>query len=218
VLPGDLALLGAVAYLRAQRLPGRRSHSPWDRLAGWSLGGIERHDRLHLTMNGRPADAVVTWEAGECQHVLVRSEGHTIEGRVGALRVTRQSIEAEIDGRPVTAAIHLDRGDGRVWLGSGLGHVEVSGIDLLDRDEGAGAGGATVRAPMPGKVVRLFTEVGAQVKRGDRLVVLEAMKMEHALAAGFDGQVLRLGAKEGEQVEEGRVLVELAPVEESAIG
>jgi 3-methylcrotonyl-CoA carboxylase alpha subunit len=62
-------------------------------------------------------------------------------------------------------------------------------------------------SPMPGRIVSVATQSGASVKRGQRLVVLEAMKMEHAIAAPFDGIVSDLPVHEGEQVTEGTLLV-----------
>ena len=62
-------------------------------------------------------------------------------------------------------------------------------------------------SPMPGRIVSVATESGATVKRGQRLVVLEAMKMEHAIAAPFDGVVSELPVSEGDQVTEGTMLV-----------
>jgi propionyl-CoA carboxylase alpha chain/3-methylcrotonyl-CoA carboxylase alpha subunit len=72
-----------------------------------------------------------------------------------------------------------------------------------------GGGEAVVRAPMPGKVAQVAVEAGAAVKRGQSLVVLEAMKMEHALAAPFDGEVEEVLARAGDQVSEGAALLRL---------
>jgi acetyl/propionyl-CoA carboxylase alpha subunit len=62
---------------------------------------------------------------------------------------------------------------------------------------------------MPGKIVSVATKAGASVKKGDPLLVLEAMKMEHTLTAPFDGKVAELKAKAGEQVSEGVLLAKL---------
>jgi acetyl/propionyl-CoA carboxylase alpha subunit len=77
---------------------------------------------------------------------------------------------------------------------------------------GAAAPGSDGRlaAPMPGRVVSVTAVVGATVRRGEALAVLEAMKMEHALQAPFDGVVAEVGAAPGDQVEEGALLVRVA--------
>jgi biotin carboxyl carrier protein len=62
---------------------------------------------------------------------------------------------------------------------------------------------------MPGKIVSVAARAGARVKKGDALVVLEAMKMEHALVAPFDGKVAELNARPGAQVSEGALLARL---------
>jgi propionyl-CoA carboxylase alpha chain len=60
---------------------------------------------------------------------------------------------------------------------------------------------------MPGGVVRVAVAPGDRVEAGQVLVVLEAMKMEHAVAAGGPGTVAEVAVAEGDQVETGRVLV-----------
>ncbi len=62
---------------------------------------------------------------------------------------------------------------------------------------------------MPGRIIAVAVEQGAQVVRGQPLVTLEAMKMEHALVAPFDGVVAELDAVTGGQVAEGRLLVRI---------
>jgi len=69
------------------------------------------------------------------------------------------------------------------------------------------AGDGAVEAPMPGRVTAVEVAAGQDVAKGDRLLTLEAMKMEHALVAPFDGVVAELNAKAGEQVVEGTILV-----------
>ena len=73
----------------------------------------------------------------------------------------------------------------------------------------AAAGDGRIVAPMPGRVVSVHVAEGETVAKGQRLMVLEAMKMEHALAAPFDGVVDHLAAKTGDQVTEGAVLARL---------
>jgi 3-methylcrotonyl-CoA carboxylase alpha subunit len=67
----------------------------------------------------------------------------------------------------------------------------------------------TLMAPMPATVLKVSVTPGAQVKAGDAVVVLEAMKMEIALRAPHDGVVAALNCREGELVQPETVLVEL---------
>jgi len=66
---------------------------------------------------------------------------------------------------------------------------------------GASAADGAILAPMPGKVIAVDVAEGEAVAKGQRLMVLEAMKMEHALTAPFDGTVAKLTASEGQQVQ-----------------
>lgn len=67
---------------------------------------------------------------------------------------------------------------------------------------------------MPGKVLDVKAKAGQDVKKGDPLVVMEAMKMEHTLTAPRDGKVLEVSAVAGTQTAEGLVLVKLEPIPE----
>jgi 3-methylcrotonyl-CoA carboxylase alpha subunit len=81
------------------------------------------------------------------------------------------------------------------------------------RVDGKGTSGAsdgTILSPMPGKIIAVAVAEGDSVAKGDKLVTLEAMKMEHTLTAPFDGIVSSLTATIGAQVSDGAVLVEIA--------
>ena len=75
----------------------------------------------------------------------------------------------------------------------------------------AGASDGAILSPMPGKIVSVAVKAGDAVTKGQTLLVLEAMKMEHALAAPFDGVVAELDATPGGQVSEGVTLAKLEP-------
>jgi len=70
----------------------------------------------------------------------------------------------------------------------------------------AGISSGEVRAPMPGQIVDVRVEAGAVVKKGDVLLVLEAMKTQQPFAAPFDGTVSRLEVGKGDQVADGALL------------
>lgn len=91
-------------------------------------------------------------------------------------------------------------------------------VDPLARD-GLGAGDADlIEAPMPGLVKALDAQPGQAVTKGDRLAVLEAMKMEHSLLAPRDGVVAEVLAEAGTQVEAGAALIRLEDEEETGEG
>jgi propionyl-CoA carboxylase alpha chain/3-methylcrotonyl-CoA carboxylase alpha subunit len=87
-------------------------------------------------------------------------------------------------------------------------------FDLPTADIGArrdAAGDGTILSPMPGRIVSVNVTAGARVARGQLLMTLEAMKMEHGLLAPFDGVVAQLNAAAGGQVREGVVLAHIKP-------
>jgi len=85
--------------------------------------------------------------------------------------------------------------------------------DPLDRAAGASGDGNLIEAPMPGLVKAVYVAAGAEVNAGDRLAVLEAMKMEHSLTAARDGIVAEVLADAGDQVEAGAALIRLEEAE-----
>ena len=85
-------------------------------------------------------------------------------------------------------------------------------VDPLQRDASATGDGNIVDAPMPGLVKAVTAKTGQSVTAGDRLAVLEAMKMEHALLAARDGVIAEVLVSEGDQVEAGAALIRLEEV------
>jgi len=82
-------------------------------------------------------------------------------------------------------------------------------LDPLAPSEASGGAAGKIVAPMPGKVSAVLVEPGATVQRGQTLMVIEAMKMEHAITAPSDGVVESVGFAPGALVEEGVELLKL---------
>jgi acetyl/propionyl-CoA carboxylase alpha subunit len=114
----------------------------------------------------------------------------------------------ETAGEEILAEFHELNGSRFVVIGGETFTFTSPGASA---DHDAGGGGDDIKAPLPGKIVALATKAGAAVKKGEVLVTLEAMKMEHALKAPRDGVVAEVAAVEGAQVAEGAVLVRLEP-------
>ncbi|MBC7769270.1 MAG: acetyl/propionyl/methylcrotonyl-CoA carboxylase subunit alpha [Phycisphaerales bacterium] len=90
------------------------------------------------------------------------------------------------------------------------GDVYEFTLDTGERSaDEATAGDGAILSPMPGKIVSVAAKAGAKLKKGDPILVLEAMKMEHTLTAPFDGKLTELNAKAGAQVSEGVLLAKL---------
>ncbi|SDF30299.1 acetyl/propionyl/methylcrotonyl-CoA carboxylase subunit alpha [Rhodobacter capsulatus] len=114
-----------------------------------------------------------------------------------------------VDGAKTGAQVHVSADEITVFL---QGAHRFARPDPLARESGAAASGLTL-APMPGLVKAVFVAPGAQVAAGDRLAVLEAMKMEHTLCAARAGLVAEVLAGAGDQVEAGAALIRLAEEE-----
>jgi biotin carboxyl carrier protein len=141
--------------------------------------------------------------------------------------VCEGAVAGDVDGRAVAADVKMLQpgvmslvvegrqyrcvldGDGVVIGGRRYG-FEVEDPRSLQGRGGAGAGTdgpRAVKAPMPGRVVRLLVKVGDEVEQGQGLVVIEAMKMQNELKSPKAGRVVRVGASVGETVGSGDVLV-----------
>ena len=91
-----------------------------------------------------------------------------------------------------------------------LGATQIVDVDLLAHAGESQAEGGRLTAPMPGKVVSFAVKAGDKVTKGQALAVMEAMKMEHTIAAPADGTVQELLYTPGDQVTEGAELLKLA--------
>jgi 3-methylcrotonyl-CoA carboxylase alpha subunit len=152
--------------------------------------------------------------------VAMEHRGEALEGHVTVLGAGRYEVDLgdgpvpasrgpggfTVDGRPVNASWHRDPGRLTLFWGNAY---PFDLPDPLAVAAAAGAGAGVVEAPMPGLVRSVHAAPGDRVAAGDRLVVLEAMKMEHALRAPRDGVVAEMLVAEGAQVEAGAALVRL---------
>ena len=121
------------------------------------------------------------------------------------VQAVRRSDGWVIDGRPA-APVHVSMGAVTVFEQHGL---RFDCPDPLARGGAAGPGADVTVAPMPGRVVSVHVAAGQGVSTGDRLVVLEAMKMEHTLTAGRDGVVAEVLVRDAAQVSQGDALIRL---------
>jgi len=133
-------------------------------------------------------------------------------------------VRFELNGELTEAIVESAFSPLDAWV-EGLGSTLLVGqndgrVFAARRDESRGTGtthglhDGEIEAPMPGKVTAVEVKKGAKVEKGQRLLTLEAMKMEHALTAPFDGTVAELNAKAGAQVTEGQLLVKVEASEQ----
>jgi 3-methylcrotonyl-CoA carboxylase alpha subunit len=172
-------------------------------------GFIERHSQ-RLISGGEPSADVVRAAAAALLPPITSDPWTALRGfRINA--PPEDQILAMIGGRvyqaaPGAGAAQVVKfGDESVLFFEG--EAWPIGLPVAGQwDDGAMADGALL-APMPGRVVLVETAQGSSVTKGQKLIVIEAMKMELALSAPFDGVVETLEAKVGDQVAEGTLLV-----------
>lgn len=124
----------------------------------------------------------------------------------GHHEVTFQDGKWAVDGTPNAAEVVRHGQNLSVFWGNNY-HFTLP--DPLDVISGPGPAAGRIEAPMPGLVKAVFVAAGAVVKAGDRLAILEAMKMEHVLTAGRDGVVAEVLTTQGAQVDAGVALIVL---------
>jgi 3-methylcrotonyl-CoA carboxylase alpha subunit len=122
-------------------------------------------------------------------------------------------VNGEGPVQPDSKAVLVETGAGLEARHSGQSWRFLTENPLWTGHSAAGPADGSITSPMPGKVIGLFVHPGDEVKAGDRLLVLEAMKMEHRLTAPFDARVSQLLVACGEQVAEAALLVVLEKAE-----
>jgi geranyl-CoA carboxylase alpha subunit len=142
----------------------------------------------------------------------------TIDGdeyEVDWTRIREGVVSLLLDGRSHT--VQVARTDGGLTVDVEGQHF-VLGTASRDDDSavvaGAGhGGGGTIKAPMPGNVVKVMVAEGDEVEVGTSIVVVEAMKMEHEVRSGVDGTVKKVNVAAGDSVGTSEVMVEIEPAE-----
>ncbi|SLN68030.1 Acetyl-/propionyl-coenzyme A carboxylase alpha chain [Falsiruegeria litorea R37] len=117
---------------------------------------------------------------------------------------------ARINTQTVDVVSHVTRDT--VQIAVGAERLSFRRLRPGAHDDAAAAGGR-VTAPMPGLVVEVTAEAGQTVSKGDRLAVLEAMKMQHQITAAVDGTVIAVHVKAGQQLTAGDVMIEIEETE-----
>ena len=157
---------------------------------------------------------------GEETLVVRDAEGNEfrVASSPGGVTVNGEPIQAETIGEGAIRLSGEDAGtaysatvDGAQWvfLNGEVFRFEIERAGSRRRRSAAAHGSLT--APMPATVRRIEAQTGQAVRRGDILIVLEAMKMELPVRAPADGTIARVNCREGELVQAGQELVELQP-------
>ncbi len=133
----------------------------------------------------------------------------SVAGTPGELRFAAAGTGIALHWGDLSEVVHVYRRGDVAHVHTAKGATQLTTIDLLAHAGDAQAEGGRLTAPMPGKVVSFAVKAGDRVKRGQALAVLDAMKMEHTIAAPSDGVVGELLYAPGDQVGEGAALLTL---------
>ncbi|RZS57907.1 biotin carboxylase N-terminal domain-containing protein [Sphaerotilus mobilis] len=201
-LPLHWAAAGVIAQA-LQAESALQGADPWSRRDGWRIHGgarrrfdLKRGEVHHIATLERHHDGRLQLAMGEASWPLA----------VTALGGDRHDIT--LGGERRTLAVHAV-GETVAVFGT-EGSVELQDFDPIAHAGDHAEAGGRLTAPMPGKVVALLARAGDTVERGQPLAVMEAMKMEHTIAAPRDGVVAELLYAVGDQVGEGAELLRLA--------
>lgn len=193
----------ALAF-RARRFAG----NPWAAPTGWRVGGSPAPVRTDMRTPLR-SETVSVRGLPDAATVQV-GDGETLSA-AAQVETTRMSVT--LDG--VRRDYRWAEADRHLWIADerGTWHLREAEENKIHR--AAGAQRAEIVSPMPGSVIAVQASSGTDVSEGDVVVVVEAMKMEHSLAAPVSGQVEVL-VSVGDQVTVDQVLARLVPEESSA--
>lgn len=210
--PVGLPLAAAAAV--AQTLLRERASEgvdPFSRRDGFHTHGVVQR-RFEFEFGGEHAKALLTYERGGSLHLAVGEGDAAVAGPL-VFSAVGQGIELQFAGQRTRAAVYAQGEVDHVF--TPLGATQITAIDLLAHAGEAAAEGGRLTAPMPGKVVSFVVKAGDAVTKGQPLAVMEAMKMEHTIAAPADGVVQELLYAPGDQVTEGAELLKLVAADKA---
>jgi 3-methylcrotonyl-CoA carboxylase alpha subunit len=205
--PAEAWLVAALAeliqdqqYAAAEAIAGNDPYSPWHVRDGWRVNSVTRREiRLRAGETEMAVNAAYVGDGIQLEFggQTVSAAGRFIDG--GQLRV-------DLGGRRISATVVAANEKRHVFI-DGVCHIFAAIDPLFHAGSGGGAEGG-LTAPMPGKVIALIAATGTRVEKGSPLLILEAMKMEHTIAAPAAGVVKSFLFNVGEQVSDGAELVE----------
>jgi 3-methylcrotonyl-CoA carboxylase alpha subunit len=206
-LPDSVLAIAALAHLESVEAAARERAagsgepaSPWHATDGWWLNE-DNYQRLDFIHRGEEKSVVAHYRGGER---LLDLPG----GQVRA-RAERDADALSVDLGGARSRAHVVEMDADlIVFVDGRSH-RLTLLDPLAVDTAAEGGGGHLAAPMSGTVVAVHVKPGERVQKGASLLILEAMKMEHAITAPAAGVVGQVFYKPGEQVPEGAELVTL---------
>ncbi|POA21235.1 3-methylcrotonyl-CoA carboxylase [Pseudomonas sp. FW300-N1A1] len=191
----ELAVAAAIFYQQSAR-----AHAPG--LTGWR-NNANAPLQLQIGMHdGRWASEVTVQAAGQLR---IQVAGQTLQLTV--LDIDPRAVHLDIDGIRRRYSYQLAHGQLRLFTRPGALLLQDQTLAAIGGQASVSSG--TLKAPMDGAIVDVLVSEGTTVSKGQLLLVLEAMKMEHPLKAGIDGVITRLQVSPGDQVKNRQILLEV---------
>ena len=218
--------LAAAAHIASTLVAERalENADPFSRRDGWRAFGAATR-RFDLEFHGTPVQADLRYGRDDALHLSLRANDAAADANAkirvetkgenlqGALQftATAQGLVIEFADQCCTAfchsTSHIKGLETHIFTAQAAS--KIIAIDVFSHAGDAPTQGGRLSAPMPGKVVSFAVQAGDAVKAGQVLAIMEAMKMEHTIAAPADGVVAELLYAPGDQVAEGAALLRL---------
>ncbi|MBL8133274.1 MAG: ATP-grasp domain-containing protein [Anaerolineae bacterium] len=158
-----------------------------------------RPQRQTLRHGSRCIDVLIDSAGGETFRVTLAGAAHRARWS-GENRLT-------LDGH--TRRVEIARHGAALWVQIDGEVIFMEWVDPLPVGQPARDSAGSLRAPMPGQIIKVETEIGQFVLKGAILMVMEAMKMEHRISAPYDGTVTAIHFNQGQSVQQGVTLIDL---------
>jgi len=205
----DLAIGAVISAALSQRQSHAKSLNIHDELLGWSSGG--KLVSVMVAQRGEDTAAITLSTPDGVNYVATVADTPV---DIEITDIADHHAKLRVEGTSQT--VIFKRSDARTL------HLATPtrAFVLQDMSAAAGAleeaGGGRVVAPMHGRLLEIMVKAGDTVTKGDKLAVLEAMKMQHELLAEVDGTVIEVSAKADAQIAADDLILEIEPAEEEA--
>ena len=201
-LPDECFILIALFANASSDATKRANHalsSPWQQNNGWRLNSSRE----------------LTWSFacdGNVSNVSLRFQNNEVSAQCGVRtyscddwNINGNQISGKIDG--TDWKISIDWLDDAIVVCHQFRCYEIHKTEKISMSSASTIDNGSLAAPLSGRVVRVLVEEGEAVKKGQNLIAIEAMKMEHHISSPVDGLVTAINFKENDQVEEGAICV-----------
>jgi 3-methylcrotonyl-CoA carboxylase alpha subunit len=201
-LPIALAVAAAMAHGLAVEPPrGNTWVDPWSHTDSWLMQGQSLR-KFDYVCGQETGAAVLTRSSHGPTQLQIGDQAHAL-----AWQVQGEAVQLQWGEQRLRAQVYAVKD--QMYVFADVGSASVHFVNPLAHAAQGSAVSGNLSAPMPGKLLSFAVKVGDTVKAGQALAVMEAMKMEHTVAAPADGTVAELLYTPGDQVNEGAPLLRL---------